>query len=70
MARMVKITTTSLATLEDVAPPYNLRYPDPQDTLALGLSLLDAAELVKLFENTFCMVNIGLANELAQWDAQ
>ncbi|MCB1489041.1 MAG: carbon-nitrogen hydrolase family protein [Bauldia sp.] len=43
MARMVKITTTSLATLEDVAPPYNLRYPDPQDTLALGLSLLDAA---------------------------
>jgi predicted amidohydrolase len=43
MARIVKIATTSLATLEDVAPPYNLRYPNPQDTLALGLSLLDAA---------------------------
>lgn len=43
MARIVKIATTSLATLEDTAPPYNLRYPDPKDTLALGLSLLDAA---------------------------
>jgi predicted amidohydrolase len=43
MSSIVKIATTSLATLEDVAPPYNLRYPNPQDTLALGLSLLDAA---------------------------
>ncbi|MBA3518298.1 MAG: carbon-nitrogen hydrolase family protein [Rhizobiales bacterium] len=43
MARTVRIATTSLATLEDTAPPYNLRHPDPADTLALGLSLLDAA---------------------------
>jgi beta-ureidopropionase len=43
MTRKAKIVTTSLATLEDTAPPYNLRYPDPADTLKLGLSLLDAA---------------------------
>ena len=43
MPRIVKIATTSLATLEAVAPPYNLRPPDPQDNLQLGLSLLEAA---------------------------
>ena len=43
MARIAKIATTSLATLEDTAPPFNLRHPDPADTLPLGLSLLDAA---------------------------
>jgi len=43
MTRRAKIVTTSLATLEDTAPPYNLRYPDPADTLKLGLSLLNAA---------------------------
>src|ERR1700754_2163109 len=43
MARTAKIVTTSLATLEDTAPPFNLRYPNPQDTLKLGLSMLDAA---------------------------
>ena len=43
MARIAKIATTSLATLEDTAPPFNLRYPDPADTLKLGLSMLDAA---------------------------
>jgi predicted amidohydrolase len=41
--RMVKIATTSLATLEDTAPPYNLRYPDPADNLRLGLAMLDGA---------------------------
>lgn len=43
MGRIAKIATTSLATLEDTAPPFNLRYPYPADTLKLGLSLLDAA---------------------------
>jgi predicted amidohydrolase len=43
MARIAKIATTSLATLEDTAPPFNLRYPNPGDTLKLGLSMLDAA---------------------------
>ncbi len=43
MARIAKIATTSLATLEDTAPPFNLRYPDPAETRKLGLSLLDAA---------------------------
>jgi predicted amidohydrolase len=43
MARKAKIVTTSLATLEDTAPPFNLRHPDPADTLRLGLSMLEAA---------------------------
>ena len=43
MTRIVRIATTSLATLEDTAPPYNLRYPNPADTLQLGLALLDGA---------------------------
>ena len=43
MSRIVRLATTSLATLEDTAPPYNLRYPNPADTLKLGLSMLDAA---------------------------
>src|SRR4051812_35163446 len=43
MPRLVKVATTSLATLEDTAPPYNLRHPDPAASLELGLSLLDAA---------------------------
>lgn len=43
MTSTVRIATTSIATLEDTAPPYNLRHPDPQETLRRGLSLLDAA---------------------------
>ncbi|HYY15178.1 MAG TPA: carbon-nitrogen hydrolase family protein, partial [Gammaproteobacteria bacterium] len=43
MSRIIRVVTTSLATFEDVAPPYNLRHPDPQDNLRLGLELLDAA---------------------------
>jgi predicted amidohydrolase len=43
MPRKAKIVTTSIATLEDTAPPFNLRYPNPADTLKLGLSLLEAA---------------------------
>jgi predicted amidohydrolase len=43
MPRIARIATTSLATLEDTAPPFNLRYPNPADTLKLGLSMLEAA---------------------------
>ena len=43
MPRIVKIATTSLATLEDTAPPYNLRHPDPAATRTLALALLDGA---------------------------
>src|SRR3954452_7531616 len=43
MPRKIRIATTSLATLEDVQPPYNLRYPSTQENLELGLSLLEAA---------------------------
>jgi predicted amidohydrolase len=41
--RIIKVTTTSFATLEDFAPPFNLRHPDPQENLERGLSLLEAA---------------------------
>jgi predicted amidohydrolase len=43
MNRIPKIAITSLATLEDTSPPFNLRHPNPADTLELGLSLLEAA---------------------------
>lgn len=43
MTRRIRIATTSLATLEDVAPPYNLRHPSRQENLERGLSLLEAA---------------------------
>jgi predicted amidohydrolase len=43
MSRVIRVVTTSLATLEDTAPPYNLRHPSPDDNLELGLSMLKAA---------------------------
>lgn len=43
MARSIRIATTSMATLEDYAPPYNLRHPDPAENLKHGLGMLDAA---------------------------
>jgi predicted amidohydrolase len=43
MPRKVKIAATALATLEDTAPPFNLRYPEPADNLRLGLAMLEAA---------------------------
>lgn len=43
MSRTIRVATTSLATLEDTAPPFNLRHPEPADTLRLGLSLLETA---------------------------
>ena len=42
MPRKVKIGTTSMATLEAYAPPFNLRRPDPADNRGLGISMLDA----------------------------
>jgi predicted amidohydrolase len=43
MTKIVRIATTSIATLEDFAPPYNLSHPDPKVTFARGLALIDAA---------------------------
>jgi predicted amidohydrolase len=47
MGGTVRLATTSLATLEDVAPPFNLRHPRPTENLELGLSLLEAAGSAK-----------------------
>lgn len=44
---MLRIATTSLATLEDFAPPYNLSHPDPDENFARGLALIDAAGAMK-----------------------
>ena len=43
MTRIVRLATTSLATLEDFSPPYNLSHPDPHATFARALALIDAA---------------------------
>lgn len=43
MPRNIRVATTSLATLEDVKPPFNLRNPEPRANLELGLSMLEAA---------------------------
>jgi predicted amidohydrolase len=43
MNRIVRIATTSLATLEAVSPPYNLRQPDPDETFARAMALVEAA---------------------------
>lgn len=43
MSRKIQVATTSLATLEDVSPPFNLRYPAVGENLALSKSLLEAA---------------------------
>ena len=43
MSRIVKIATTSMATLEEYGSSFNYRQPDPADNLKLGLSMLEAA---------------------------
>jgi predicted amidohydrolase len=43
MKKLARIATTSIATLEPFAPPYNLAEPDPAATFARGLELIDAA---------------------------
>lgn len=43
MKKIARIATTSIATLEPFAPPYNLAEPDPAATFARGLALVDAA---------------------------
>ena len=43
MNKIVRIATTSLATLEQRLPPYNLAHGDPVATLERALKLIDAA---------------------------
>jgi beta-ureidopropionase len=43
MARIITVATTSMATLEDYAPPFNLRHPSPRENLERCLDMLDAA---------------------------
>jgi predicted amidohydrolase len=43
MTGIIRLATTSMATLENRSPPYNLSHPDPKETFARGLALIDAA---------------------------
>lgn len=43
MPRIIRIVTSSFATLEDVHPPFNLRHPDPQENIQLAKSILQTA---------------------------
>src|SRR5271157_5010707 len=43
MPSSIVVATTSMAALEDYAPFYNLRHPDPAENLKFGLEKLDAA---------------------------
>lgn len=43
MPTTIRVATTSLATFENVKPPYNLRNPSPKENIERGLSLLDLA---------------------------
>jgi predicted amidohydrolase len=43
MKKIVRVATTSLATLEAVSPPYNVGQPDPEETFSRAVTLLDAA---------------------------
>ena len=43
MNKIINISTTSIATFEDFAPPFKLCHPDPEASLNLGLSLLKTA---------------------------
>jgi hypothetical protein len=72
MKQLARIATTSIATLEPFSPPYNLSEPDPSETFARGLALVDAAgaeraDLVCLPE-TFAAAGLSSARlaELAE----
>ena len=43
MPRIIRIVTSSFATLEDTHPPFNLRHPSPQENIDLAKSILDTA---------------------------
>ena len=43
MSKIMRIVTSSFATLEDTHPPFNLRHPSPQENIDLAKSILDTA---------------------------
>ncbi len=47
MPRHVRIVTSSLATFEDVNPPFNLRHPSVEENLSLAQSILETAAAFK-----------------------
>lgn len=43
MAKIIRIVTTSLATIEDTHPPFNIRFPGKNENADLAKSILDTA---------------------------
>ncbi|MHC1771236.1 MAG: carbon-nitrogen hydrolase family protein [Flexilinea sp.] len=43
MAKLIRIITSSFATLENTTPPYNIRKPTCEENLELAISILNAA---------------------------
>lgn len=43
MKKKMRIVTTSMATFEDLAPPFNLRHPDPEENVATVKHILETA---------------------------
>jgi len=68
VTRIVRIATTSLATLEDFAPPYNLCHPDPRATMARALGLIDAAGAQKA--DLVCLPETFIASGLSEAQAR
>ncbi len=62
MPRHIRIVTSSLATLEDVHPPYNLRHPAVEENLSLAQSILETAAAYEpdlvLLPETFKMAGL------------
>ncbi len=47
MSRIIRIVTSSFATLEDTRPPYNLRHPTLEENLHMAQSILQTAAAYK-----------------------
>jgi len=72
MARLIRIVTSSFATLENTSPPYNIRKPSCEENLELASLILDAAAGyhpdIVLLPETF--KTAGKSLETCQTDAE
>ena len=65
MSRIVRIVTSSFATLEDTRPPFNLRHPTLEENLRTAESILQTAVAYKpdlvLLPEAFPLAGMPLA---------
>ncbi len=66
MAKIIRVVTSSFATLEDTQPPYNLRHPELATNLRTAQSILETAAAYKpdlvLLPETFALAGMPLTN--------